>query len=150
MSGPGKRGAARWQMVLFGPRWLQEGLRERKMASRMAEDSDRWVKIASDTRPRGIKTAPRRFQVPAEPSKDLPKTPKCFQYLKKINVFRLLAFSLPMGLGSLKMAPRWPKRSPRGAQEGPKRAPRAPKSAPRAAQEGPKTPFLSLRGGDGN
>ena len=108
------------------------------MASKMARDSSRWLKIVSDIHLRGPKTAPRRFQVPAEPSKDLPKTPKCFQYLKKINVFRLLAFSLPMGLGSLKMAPRWPKRAPRRAQQGPKTAPRAPKSGPREAKSRPK------------
>ena len=85
------------QRVLFGPRWLQEGLRERKMASKMAQDSGRRVKIASDTRPRGLKTAPRRFQVPSEASKDPPKRPKSFKNLKKINVFCLLAFSPPMG-----------------------------------------------------
>ena len=67
------------------------------MASKMAQDSSRWLKIASDTHPRGLKTAPRRFQVPSEPSKDPPKRPKWLQNLRKINVFCLLAFSLPMG-----------------------------------------------------
>ena len=85
--------------------------------------------------------------MPAEPSKDPSERPEWLQNLKKVNVFGLLAFSLPMGCGSVKMAPRWPKRAPRGAQEGPERAPREPKSAPRPPQEGPQTPFLSLGGG---
>eukprot|EP00959_Pyramimonas_sp_CCMP1952_P311205 6512883-Pyramimonas_sp.AAC.1 len=42
-----------------GPRWLQEGLRERKMASKLAQGSGRRVNIASDTHPRGLKAAPR-------------------------------------------------------------------------------------------
>ena len=66
-------GFARGWSVQDGPRWLQEGLREPKMASKMAQDSSRWLKIASDTHPRGLKTAPRRFQVPSEPSKDPPR-----------------------------------------------------------------------------
>ena len=37
-----------------------------------------------------------------------------------------------------KTVPRAPKRGPRGAPEGPKTAPRAPKRVPRAPQEGPK------------
>ena len=112
------------------------------MASKMAQDSSRWLNIASDTHPRGPKTAPRRIQVPFEPSTILSKMSKSFKSLGKINVLVILAFSLPMGFGILKMAPSWPKRAPRGAQDGP-----AHKSAPKAAQEGPKTPFGSLRGG---
>eukprot|EP00959_Pyramimonas_sp_CCMP1952_P457631 9475274-Pyramimonas_sp.AAC.1 len=65
--------------VQDGPRWLQEGPRERKVASKMARDSGRRVKIASDTRPRGLKTAPRRFQMPSEASKDHTKRPKLFK-----------------------------------------------------------------------
>ena len=125
---------ARCQRVLFGPRWLQEGLRERKMASKMAQDSSRWLKIASDTHPRGLETAPRRIQVPFEPSTAPSKMPKSFKSLGKINVLVILAFSLPMGFGILKMAPSWPKRAPRGAQEGPRR----PQERPRTLQERPK------------
>ena len=123
------------QSVQDGPRWLQEGLGEPKMASKIAQDSSRWLKIASDIPPRGPKTAPRRIQVPSESSTAPSKKPKPFKSLGEINVFGILAFSLPMGFGSLKMAPRWPKRAPRGAQESPKTAPRASKSAPRAPQE---------------
>eukprot|EP00959_Pyramimonas_sp_CCMP1952_P428769 8980310-Pyramimonas_sp.AAC.1 len=85
----------------------------------MAQDSGRWVKIASDTRPKGLKTAPRRFQVLPEASEDPPN--------------------------SLKMAPRRSNIALRGVQQGPMTAPREPKSAPRAGQEGPWTAFLSLR-----
>eukprot|EP00959_Pyramimonas_sp_CCMP1952_P288516 6033620-Pyramimonas_sp.AAC.1 len=63
----------------------------------MAQDSGRWLKIASDTHQRGLNTAPRRFQVPSEPSEDSPKRPKSFKNLWKINVDCLLAFSPPMG-----------------------------------------------------
>ena len=46
------------------------------------------------------------------------------------------------------MAPRWPKRAPRGAQEGSKTAPRSPKIAPRAPQRGPQDAiFEPPRGG---
>ena len=45
-----------------------------------------------------------------------------------------------------KMAQESSKRGPRR----PKTAPRSPKKRPRALQDGPKTPFESLRGGDGN
>ena len=40
------------------------------------------------------------------------------------------------------MAPRWPKRAPRRAQERPKTGPRAPKSTPRAVQERLKKRFF--------
>ena len=43
------------------------------------------------------------------------------------------------------MAPRWPKRAPRRAQEGPKKAPRAPQDSPKRAREAskmsPKGPY---------
>ena len=131
------------------PRWLKmapRGAPSRKMASKMAQDTSRWVKIASDIPPRGPKTAPRRIQVPFEPSTAPSKMPKPFKSLREINVFGILAFSLPMGFGSLKMAPRWPKRAPRGAQEGPRR----PQDRPRGAQERSKTaPRRRLRASEG-
>eukprot|EP00959_Pyramimonas_sp_CCMP1952_P241779 5053306-Pyramimonas_sp.AAC.1 len=102
----------------------------------MARDSSRWLKIVTDVPPRGPKTATRLCQVPAEPSKDSAKKPKWLQNLRAINVFGVLAVSLPMGLGGLKIATRWPKRAPRGAQEGPKSARERPKSAPRGPQDG--------------
>eukprot|EP00959_Pyramimonas_sp_CCMP1952_P104395 2182051-Pyramimonas_sp.AAC.1 len=70
----------------------------------MAQDNGRRVKIASDTRPRGLKAAPRWFQVPSEASKDPPKRPKPFKNLRNINVCCLLACSPPKG---------WPKDGPR-------------------------------------
>eukprot|EP00959_Pyramimonas_sp_CCMP1952_P460880 9480597-Pyramimonas_sp.AAC.1 len=118
----------------------------------MAHDSSRWLKIVTDIPPRGPMTATRLFQVPAEPSnlEGSAKKPKWPQNLRPINVSGVLAVSLPMGIGGLRIATRWPKRAPRGAQEGPKRAPRAPKSVPRAPQEGLKTAFFSFRGGELN
>ena len=67
------------------------------MASKMAQDSPTWLKIAPNIPPRGPKTAPRRLQEAKEPPKEAPERPKSFKNLKKINVFGLLAFSLPMG-----------------------------------------------------
>ena len=119
------------------PRWLKmapRGAPSRKMASKMAQDTSIWVKIASDIPPRGPKTAPRRIQVPFEPSTAPSKMPKPVKCLGEVNVLGILAFSLPMGFGILKMAPRWPKRAPRGAQEGPRR----PQERPRTLQERPK------------
>ena len=66
------------------------------MASKMAQDSPTWLKIANDMLPRGSKTASRRLQEAKEPPKEAPERPKSFKNLKKINVFGLLAFSLPM------------------------------------------------------
>ena len=111
------------------------------MASKMAQDSARSLKMTSIMPPRGLKRATRRFQVLSETFQDPPKSPKSFKNLKKIYDFGLLAVSLPIRFWGLKMAPRWPKKAPRRAQEAPKTAPRAPKSAPRAPQEGPKRRF---------
>ena len=124
----------RCQNVLLGPRWLQEGLGERKMASKMAQDTSRWLKIASDAHPRGLKTAPRRFQVPSEPSKNPPKRPTSFNNLMNIHVFAFSLFRFRWGLE----ASRWPQDGPREPQEGPKKAPRRPQERPRAPQEGLK------------
>ena len=134
-------GVARWQGVLFRSRWLQEGLRCSKMASKMAQDSARWLKMTSIMLPRGPKRATRRLQVLWEPPQDPPKSPKSFKNLRKIKDFCILAVSLPMRFGSLKMAPRRPNKAPRGAQKAPKTAPGAPKSAPRAPQDGPNRRF---------
>eukprot|EP00959_Pyramimonas_sp_CCMP1952_P160918 3365051-Pyramimonas_sp.AAC.1 len=74
-------GGPKGSRALVGPRWLQEGLRERKMASKMAQDSSRWLKIASDTHQEGLKAAPRRIHVPIEPSTAPPKMPSSFKSL---------------------------------------------------------------------
>eukprot|EP00959_Pyramimonas_sp_CCMP1952_P079206 1655448-Pyramimonas_sp.AAC.1 len=96
------------------------------MAYKMAQDSGRRVKMASDARPGGLMTATKRFQVPSEAPKDPPKRPKSFSNLRKINGVCLIALSPPKGPRGLKMAPGWPKAAPRGAQTSPKTAPRAP------------------------
>ena len=48
------------------------------------------------------------------------------------------------------MAPRWPKRAPRQAQDGHKTAPQTLQSPPRAPYEGPKRGLFRLKGGDAN
>ena len=58
------------------------------MASKIAQDSPTWLKIASDVPPKGPEKATRRIQVLLETPQDLPEKPKSFQYLKKINDFR--------------------------------------------------------------
>ena len=90
-------GGARRQIVQDGPRWLQEGLREPKMASKIAQDSPTWLNIAHNMPSRGLKTAPRRLQVAKGPPKEDPEKPEPIKNLRKINVVCLLAFSLPMG-----------------------------------------------------
>ena len=55
----------------------------------------------------------------SEPSKDLPKKPESSKNLEETIMLCILAFSLPMGLCGLKIAPILPKRAPRGVQEGP-------------------------------
>ena len=67
------------------------------MASKIALDSPAWLKIAHNMPPRGSKTALRRLQVVKEPPKEAFERPKSFNNVRKINVFGLLAFSLPMG-----------------------------------------------------
>ena len=106
------------------------------MASKMAQDSARWLNMTSIMPPRGPKRATRRLHVLWEPPQDPPKSPKSFKNLRKINDFCILAFSHPIGSWGLKMAPRWPKRAPRGPQEGPKTLPKSPKRAPRGDSEG--------------
>ena len=66
---------------VFGPRWLQEGLREPKMASKIAQDSPTWLKIAHNMPTRGPKTAPRRLQVAKEPPNEAPEKPKSSKHL---------------------------------------------------------------------
>eukprot|EP00959_Pyramimonas_sp_CCMP1952_P178476 3730600-Pyramimonas_sp.AAC.1 len=48
------------------------------------------------------------------------------------------AFSQPMAFRGLRMAPGWPARAPRGAQEAYKTAQKRAKSAPSSPQERPK------------
>ena len=97
------------------------------MTSKMAQDSPTWLKIANDMPPRGSKTASRRLQEAKEPPKEAPKRQKSFQNLKKMYVFCLLAYSLPMAFRGLKMAPRWPKIS----QDSLRHASKRPQDGPR-------------------
>ena len=92
-----REGSASGQGSLFGPRWLQEGLREPKIASKIDQDSPTWLKIAHNMPPTGSNTAPRRLQVVKEPPEEAPEKPKSFKKHMKINVFGHLAFSLLMG-----------------------------------------------------
>ena len=66
------------------------------MASKMAQDSARSLKMSSIMPPRGLKRATRRLQVLLETPQDLPEIPKTFKYLRKIDDFYFLAVSLPM------------------------------------------------------
>ena len=99
-------GAASGQSAQDGPRWLQEGLGEPKMTSKMAQDSPRCLKMASKM----LQEAPRPLQDgskwPRSLPKEAPKRPISFNNQKKPNVFCLLAFSLSMAFRGLKMSPR--------------------------------------------
>ena len=114
------RFAGRWG-VQDGPRWLREGLREPKMASKIAQDSPTWLNIAHNMPTRSLKTAPRRLQVAKTPPKEAPEMPKSLQHLRNNNVFGLLVFSLLR-------RPQRPPRRPRTAPRGPK-SPKRPKSS---------------------
>ena len=130
-------GAAGRQSAQDGLDWLQAGLSEPKMASKMAQDSPTWLKIAHNLPPRGSKTASRRLQVVKEPPKETPERPNSFKNLRK-------SFFLASSLFRFRWASeasRWLQDGPRGPQEGPKRAPRRPQERPRAPQEGPKRPI---------
>ena len=105
----------------------------------MGQDSLRHTSKRPQDRPKTDPSALRALHGALQDAKPLKR-------LGKINVFGILAFSLPMGFGSLKMAPRWPKRAPRGAQEGRRRL----QDRPRGAQERSKTaPRRRLRASEG-
>ena len=67
------------------------------MPSKIVQDSPRWFKIAINMHPRALETAPGRFQVPFELSKEAPKGPKSFKSIVFFDVFYILAVSRPMG-----------------------------------------------------
>ena len=122
--------AGRWS-AQDGPRWLQEGLRALKMASKIAQDSPTWLQLAHNMRPRGSSTAPRRLQVVKEPPKEVLERPKSFKHIGKPK------FVLPPRLFASD-GPLRPQDGPKMAQYGPKRGPRRPQERPRAPQERPK------------
>ena len=117
-------GFASGQSVLFGPRWLQEGLRALKMASKIAQYSPTWLQLAHNMRPRGSNTAPRRLQVAKKLPKEAPERPTSFKHLGKPMLFAFSPFRF-----------RWALEASRWLQDGPKTASRASKSAPRGPQE---------------
>eukprot|EP00959_Pyramimonas_sp_CCMP1952_P374581 7844848-Pyramimonas_sp.AAC.1 len=89
------------------------GLRCSKMASKMAQDSERSLKMSSIMPPRGPKSITRRILELSQTSQDPSNNPKSFKNLKKMHDFGLLAVSLPALLR--------PQGGPKMAQEGPKR-----------------------------
>eukprot|EP00959_Pyramimonas_sp_CCMP1952_P458425 9476588-Pyramimonas_sp.AAC.1 len=97
---------------------LQDGARYRKMPQ-----------IGSQDASRGPKHIPRRLKDASETSKKASKKPTSVYNLRTINDVCFSAWSLPMAIRGLKMAPRWPKRALGEAQE-------SPKTATRALQEG--------------
>ena len=130
-SRPGK-GSRHFKMARDGPKMVQD------------------VKGAAKMPPRGLKTAPRRFQVTTEFRAETHETPESLNNQKKIVMFALSSFrSLPSGHFRHKTDRTLPKRAPRGAQNGPRTAPRAPNSSrdgskrapgePEEAQGGPET-----------
>ena len=90
-------GAARGWSAQDCPRWLQEGLRELKMASKIGQYSPTWLQLAHNMPPTGPNTASRRLLVAKEPPKEAPEKPKTFKHIGKIYVFCFIVFSLPMG-----------------------------------------------------
>eukprot|EP00959_Pyramimonas_sp_CCMP1952_P344435 7214041-Pyramimonas_sp.AAC.1 len=90
--------------------------------------------------PRGPKTAPRRLQMAKELPQEAPKRPKSFQNLRTITALGVLAFSHPMAIRGLRMAPRWPKRDPKALPRIPTAFPEGPKRRPGGAQEAPGGP----------
>ena len=134
--------AGRWS-AQDGPRWLQEGLRALKMASKIAQDSPTWLQLAHNMRPRGSSTAPRRLQVVKEHSKEALEKPKSFKNIGKPMCFAFSPFRFRWALE----ASRWLQDGPRRPHERPKTAPRRPQERPRAPQEGPKKRFCGPRKG---
>eukprot|EP00959_Pyramimonas_sp_CCMP1952_P339750 7115340-Pyramimonas_sp.AAC.1 len=79
------------------------------MASMMAQDSGIWVKIASDTRPRGLQTAPDGFKCPGRPPRTLSRGQN---HSKNEGKSMLFVFSLFRRRWALE-ASRWPQDGPR-------------------------------------
>ena len=123
-TGPVARG---WS-VQDGPGWLQEGLREPKMASKMAQDTPRSLKMA----PNMLQEVSRSLQDGSKWARSLPNRPPRRPNPSKTMV---LAFS-PVRFRWLSEASRWLQEGPRGAPDGPKSAPRGPQEATLGAQEG--------------
>ena len=158
--------AASDQSVQDGPRWRRDGQREAKMASKMARDRPRWLKMASCMPPRGFPDGPREPQdVPREPQQASKTALSCPRPPKRVpssprklprrptgrlggapeeakisdvaSVFYVFGISAISEVDASKTA----QDGPRRPQDGPKTAPRRPKMAPRSpnsAQDGPK------------
>eukprot|EP00959_Pyramimonas_sp_CCMP1952_P239737 5009958-Pyramimonas_sp.AAC.1 len=74
------------------------GRQSRNTASKMAQDTSVWVKIAADIYPRGSESAPIWIQVTLELSSALSTRSKSLASPGDIEMFGILPFSLPMGL----------------------------------------------------
>ena len=72
---------------------FDNGLRELKITSRIAEDSLRNVKIAVNMLTGGLQSTSRWLQEPSESPNNTPGKRKSFKHLKEIDVVRSLAFS---------------------------------------------------------
>ena len=122
-----------------GPRRLQEGLRESKMASEMAQDNARSFKMVSkmpQEAPRPPQDGPKLpNKLPKEPPQEVkirakPKENQC------LLLSRLVASDgIPRPQGSSKRDHEGPKRGPREHHDGLKSAQERSKVAPRGAQE---------------
>ena len=140
-------GGARWQSIPVGPRWLNEGLREPKVASKTAQDTSRRLKVTSDIR--GSKAAPRRFQAPSEPSKDPQQAniaPNPDENLESVTSRGFASDGFLTLEDGPKKGQERPKRGLRSPQDGPKSAHECSKSCPRGP---PGTSFEPPGGGAG-
>ena len=112
-------------------RFFDNGLRELKITSRIAQDSLRHVRIAVNMLTGGLRTASRWLQEPSEPPKTPLREAKILKIPCKNQCFLLSGFFALNGLLRLNMAPRWPNR-------GPKTGPREAQDVSKSAQERPK------------
>ena len=113
------------------------------MASKMAQDSPTWLKIAHNLPPRGSKTASRRLQVVKEPPKETPERPNSFKNLRKSFFLASSLFRFRWASEAstwLKIAHNLP---PRGSKTASRRLQEA-KEPPKEAPERPKS-FKNLK-----
>ena len=122
------------QSAQDGPGRLQEGSREAKMASKIAQDSPTWFEIVFNSPPRALKIAPGRLQVPSEPPQEASKMPKTFKNIVFLQCF--LHYRLFASDGLL-----MPQDGSKMPQRGPQDGPRRPQYGPKSAQERPNRRF---------
>ena len=123
--------------------FFDNGLRELKITSRIAQDSLRHVRIAVNMLTGGLRTASRWLQEPSEPPKTPLREAKILKtHYKKQCFFALWFLRCKRALEAQYGPQMAQERAPRRAPERPKTCPRALKSAPSAAQEAYKTRFF--------